>query len=235
MLSSYESAGVNHAELYETPRIAQVPSPEVRASSKTCTVCTHTANEVPSAVGLATAATSRRSPSHTWDAALLRFVVAPVPIFKVGVRGAPGVAFQPFPPSYPKSTHNWASTSTAYIKPTHDTALPGHPLLTLRMTVSHPHQRTSLGSSSSVSSPVLSPRELTFDAPGRTSSSLSSTDPTRGHPRPSHHRHRSSTSSHDEARGYYYGRHSNKWLFGGFSVRDTVGGAFKKIKRKVVG
>jgi len=34
-------------------------------------------------------------------------------------------------------------------------------------------------------------------------------------PRP----HRSSTSSSED---FYYGRHANQWLFGNFSIRDTV-------------
>jgi len=101
------------------------------------------------------------------------------------------------------------------------------------MTVTRPTHRTTSGSTSS-SRRSTSSRESTYFADGRrTSSSLSSRSHAAGGAQSPSQLPR--TSSQDEARSYYYGRHSNKWLFGGFSVRDTVGGAFKAIKRKVVG
>ncbi|KAK7726723.1 hypothetical protein SLS57_003284 [Botryosphaeria dothidea] len=36
--------------------------------------------------------------------------------------------------------------------------------------------------------------------------------------------------STDSSYSYYYGRHSNQWLFGGFSVRESVKGAYHHFR-----
>ncbi|KAJ1338690.1 hypothetical protein MN608_01551 [Microdochium nivale] len=89
-----------------------------------------------------------------------------------------------------------------------------------RMTFSAPTRRDTSGS---------------CDSSHSTSSSLSTRNKNKKNNTTTTRARASSSLSHDEARSYYYGRHSNKWLFGGFSVRDTVGGAIKTITRKVTG
>ncbi|KKY19592.1 hypothetical protein UCDDS831_g05251 [Diplodia seriata] len=80
-----------------------------------------------------------------------------------------------------------------------------------------PMPPTRLDSSGSPSaSPVRSHEVRRVDSSSTTSSTLS--------PAPS------KRQSTDSSYSYYYGRHTNQWLFGGFSVRETVKDAYHHIR-----
>ncbi|EKG15063.1 hypothetical protein MPH_07746 [Macrophomina phaseolina MS6] len=80
-----------------------------------------------------------------------------------------------------------------------------------------PPSRVSTSSSTSTS-PSPSQQLRHVNSSSTTSSTLSRT--------PAANKRQSTDSSYS----YYYGRHSNQWLFGGFSVRETVKGAYHHFR-----
>ena len=138
------------------------------------------------------------------------------------------------------SQNNHKSSHTHTRSSSHSLSLPATKLFRSRSKSPTPinTRRSTLDSQSQsyTSSPTqMSPTELSYAKRGSDPSSHSnsyssshSRSSSGSHPQP----HRRSSDDYRRFNGtvYHYGRHSNDWLFGGFSVRDTLRDGVDKLR-----
>lgn len=122
---------------------------------------------------------------------------------------------KPIPRSAPSAEHNFFGAIKEKIR---DRSRSRSGQRESRSRSRSPMPPTRLGSSSSSSASPTRDQQLRHVSSASTTDSMS--------PTPLSQKRQSTDSSYS----YYYGRHSNQWLFGGFSVRESFKGAYHHFR-----